>query len=1644
MPIDFTSMDERLKNRKRSSIFDPTPNLDLQVIGEKDERKLPEYVKPEMWQEVKTDNLKQGLEPVEVKNPYKAARRVFGLPFYELEKSVEGEIQAPPLAPYRRSVVNTGSTIAQGTEIPDTAVERAIAMSKEELDAWKPKSGVGQWWKRIQEKNVELWEQEQFMQIYEDVEDYQAKIKEGQRLSNIADKAKDLPEDYVEPGIWGTLVKGEGSQQFFNGLMTITARGLEKITKDRGFLTLEQATENLTDYFRTRSAEHPEWGQPAEWAEMELKDKLGDPRFYIRTLQEGLPSTLINFGSAIIAGLATKDPQAGLAAGFLTSKYLEGGFAYEEAISNGASPQSADDYSSLVGTINGALELLPLGRLLSKMPGGIAAKRVLINRVAKEIMLQGATEFTTEGMQEAVGIALEKMYNENAEFWTDENWARISEAATQGGIVGGFVGGGTQITPNIYTGIKQKSKEALDSDLAQQLSENQEGFAKIPGAPVQETTPLEEEAKKFDTEEEFIDSLNKTNSEKQPGEAMPSLKDPADGVFYFHGVNKKDVPTLLEQGFKPELSVRGAEGVEQPEAFFVGDKVEGGMYGDSMVIVTKKKGVDVKTIGSNELLQILFKQGGTSFKRGIDEINFGREQGYDAINVGDEIIILSPEKFDILSIEDIFNKAKKPKVKKLKIKQQISNREQALLAREDAKLKKELLIFPESRFEQQYQDFKKLKSKESEDVEQLRKKNKDIDPATFDNIFYDQEQTMDDVLTVFQDRFTEERKPLPKVPKETKGIVAETVRTKERFKSSEVRNKILRDIKNKTAKAEFVKREVIFYANKFLDNESKGKLLATVKNAKNFKDLEKARDMILRLEERDIKRNLLSTIKKELKYTKPVKAGQKRVGKYDYESNKFFDTLREYNKLNQDEAQAKLDKIPEEGLTNMERINARFLSLKSNGVESSISLYDQVLADIREMKEAGRDAKDDADFIKQVERKERVEKVSNEIERIKGDKDSLITKMENVYRKGFTNIYSMINSIAGKEIAEQYDPQLKEDQRDTAIFEATQKISKKSVKILEVKNRNALTKTLHDMAKKDFEIVDTDGLKTEISKLELIDIYNSIKNDLVKERYYNAFGQEQVNSLLTNLTPKEIELADMMQEEVQKYREILNQRNIEITGRDMGTVDNYWPASSEHKSDFYDDIKMQGETPSAMKARANNSNIIPIPTNSWLKMFKHINQAEHVKHLSREFETLKRIFADRKIKNQIENKFGTGENNVYNSLIQHIEYLSLNKTMEKVDAVAGMYGKALNNWVLAKIALSPTVFARQLGSQINFMEDMNPGEWTKYYFEGLSNPKKTFNFMWDNAPFLEARFNRGHSEALKDAIKGGSDISANMGSYTKGLSAMVRSGDITAIIFGGYPVIKAEMAKGKSMQEAVDIFETRTLRAQQAGLTSSLSHFQNSSNPFAKTLLRFKNTLNQYARKQMDAIINFRNKDISASQLVKTTVIYSVINPMLYVTLGWGVTEGFKALFGNYDDDDKDLLGDLMLQVAINPFLAIPIIDGIAEFIARKIAGKKTYGVFSHPLLGEIEIAIKKLGKNDVGLKDLLEALSALQEPFKALPTQTFLRYYKYATDGKTKTLKLNGGSSRPGGINRLKINRPKIQRLKIKRTKINRLKIRR
>lgn len=107
------------------------------------------------------------------------------------------------------------------------------------------------------------------------------------------------------------------------------------------------------------------------------------------------------------------------------------------------------DVSLLHGFAAGAVDALPVGRVLNKFGLASAAKDQIKRSVVGEILKQGVFEGGTE--------ALQTLIEQHASYWVENNgkslltdlgavnWAEIREATAAGALGGGFMSGGTQI-----------------------------------------------------------------------------------------------------------------------------------------------------------------------------------------------------------------------------------------------------------------------------------------------------------------------------------------------------------------------------------------------------------------------------------------------------------------------------------------------------------------------------------------------------------------------------------------------------------------------------------------------------------------------------------------------------------------------------------------------------------------------------------------------------------------------------------------------------------------------------------------------------------------------------------------------------------------------------------------------------------------------------------------------------------------------------------------------------------------------------------------------------------------------------------------------------------------------------------------------
>lgn len=784
-----------------------------------------------------------------------------------------------------------------------------------------------------------------------------------------------------------------------------------------------------------------------------------------------------------------------------------------------------------------------------------------------------------------------------------------------------------------------------------------------------------------------------------------------------------------------------------------------------------------------------------------------------------------------------------------------------------------------------------------------------------------------------------------------------------------------------------------------ISNDHKFRLINEVKKTNSEVTYEKAVDEVKRRAaeyyEQEQKKILTAQIKKEIKKSKPTKVTQQR---YDYETNKLFQTLREYNKFTQELASAELEKLINlEDPTNVDLIKMRFLNYKANGMSSSTQLMEKVLDDILQAKRLGSMLKDQADIEAAINREQLKQEVISALEKSTADEDKLKTRFANLYRRGFANLYSLINSISSRKIAERYEMETVLNDADVTYYKHTDNLTKKVMAVFGVKSRGDLLNKFADLGEKVDTIYAEDGKRYKISKLEIIDIYNAIKNEKTRANYMANYGEEQVMRFVNMLSQEERLFADLLMEDINSLYPETNKVYVETYGMDLKKVENYWPATSDHisETDLLGDFYRQQETPSFYKERTKGR-VTPLPRNAWEKYLKHVNESIYMVKVARKYKELSTTFKSSRVRNLIENKYGKG---VYRELKDQIDSISLNAKSESLNYVESVFGSMLNNFVVAKIAIAPTVFAGQLTSITNYSEEVNTAEFYKNFAYGLAHPKEVISFMKKHAGnFLETRYKGGYSEALsrvqreaETASRRKYKILSDKTKYnvTNALTSFVRLGDLGSLMFGGYAEIQTNLNAGMKLEDAIKKFEFDTLRSQQSSNAASLSSFQKSTG-FSRVLLAFKNTQHQYFRKIVDSIIQYQRGEINATQCAKTIMNYAVIQGSLYII----AKNAVKAAMGLGDDDDE-LTDGLLEQLLVGNLDAIPFLSDIAHYAYKKAAGEYTHGLLSMLGLDDIERAIMKLYKQDKDVYDWVDVIAPLIEGTTAIPVKRYTSMLK-------------------------------------------------
>lgn len=189
---------------------------------------------------------------------------------------------------------------------------------------------------------------------------------------------------------------------------------------------------------------------------------------YIEMVAYNLPQVLTTTGLTIATTIATKNPALATAVGLSTSYGLGASEVYSDARSSGLSDEQALPLAQWGGAIIGAIDFIPLERLISKTGAIEPVKDSIIKKVASGIVslgTQSGLEGLTEGTQEIVGNAIQSTYNENQD---------IFEGVTDAMVVGALLGGLSDVTLQGLDTVIKDSPENIETQIKDALEKSPE------------------------------------------------------------------------------------------------------------------------------------------------------------------------------------------------------------------------------------------------------------------------------------------------------------------------------------------------------------------------------------------------------------------------------------------------------------------------------------------------------------------------------------------------------------------------------------------------------------------------------------------------------------------------------------------------------------------------------------------------------------------------------------------------------------------------------------------------------------------------------------------------------------------------------------------------------------------------------------------------------------------------------------------------------------------------------------------------------------------------------------------------------------------------------------------------------------------
>lgn len=817
---------------------------------------------------------------------------------------------------------------------------------------------------------------------------------------------------------------------------------------------------------------------------------------------------------------------------------------------------------------------------------------------------------------------------------------------------------------------------------------------------------------------------------------------------------------------------------------------------------------------------------------------------------------------------------------------------------------------------------------------------------------------------------------------------------------------------------------------------------------KSVSSVNSAKKQIRRINEfviDDMRNNQRSLLHKEIQKqirinSKVVKVGAMKKGKFDWKTNTVFAELVDMNKLQQKEAEKELgiivniqnaekgearenfdeNEVAEFHKTNdfQDNLKKKFLQYKSMRVQDlDVTHTIQLLQDILELKEKGRQAKSEEEFLNKTQKWNTKNNLLDILELTKNSGAKYganwvagVGRFTSLNGGVLANWESLLNAIFNKDIAQKYS--LLKDEADAQVYARKHIVffHKKAAAIYGFKEPNNWDKFIdydylqpliklfqeyekekHTYDQQVFSINSPNGVarsSIQISRAQMITMYAWSLNEKLEQRLFTQFGLEQIREMFENiLSEQDKQLAWALVDTCEQMRNDINEVFIRTTGLSLPAVQNYFPSKAERVQsdiDMYHDFFVKSSNPSFIKER-KVCNRIPMKPMSPLEiLIPHINKTAKYVIMSEKVNFLNQIFKDTAIKTKMQEIWGSDNGSkIYQTLINKLAACTFTNYSKGTNLIAGWLDVLSRNYITSAIGFSPKVMLGQLLSVVNYAENMPAAEWNKGFIKTIKHPVKSFKFMLEHCEYLQARLGGNSQNEVIEILTSEKDRFRTLRNF---MTSNTKWGDIIAITLGGKPYVDYLMSQGMNIEDAFDKFTEDTLRAQQSSSTSSISEWQSAQakDSLNRMFFAFKNTTIQYERKFVDTLIQAKKGEISRGEVIKKLFIYKVLNPFLFTSFlqNLSVIALFRSIFAGDDPEDYivSFLNSCVEAAALSGMGAY----GFAGFIASAILESFIAVLdedFKHfetaiPVYTDFNHEIQKFAKGDLEFADYVEAVA--------------------------------------------------------------------